>query len=109
MRAAKRSRASSPAASASATARSSATSRRPAPGRLMFAIRILGAMVDDFEQGELVPVFDEAPEVDENVIRSEADFDVQHLARELRDWTKRGRSEESFREYLREQWPLYAE
>lgn len=75
----------------------------------MFAVRITGGMVDEFEEGQLVPVFDEPPPDADDVIRSEADFDIAALARDLRQWRKGGGSEDDFRETLREAWPLYAD
>lgn len=71
-------------------------------------VRILGGMVDDFELGQLVPVHDEPPD-DEQLIRSESDFEIHALAGQVRAWRKGGRDEEAIRALLRELAPEYAE
>jgi len=74
----------------------------------MFAIRITSAMCDDFELDQVVPVFAEPPN-DDDIVRSEADFDIAALAVELRQWRKHGWTEDEFREVLREHLPIYAD
>ncbi len=75
----------------------------------LLVVRITG-MASEFRVGDLVPVFDEVPVADdEQLIETEADFDIHHLAAQLRAWTRRGRSEDEFRTILREHWPSYAD
>jgi hypothetical protein len=65
-------------------------------------------MVAGFETGEYIPVFDVGAPADDQVIETEADFEIHDLAEKLRDFRKRGGTEEGFRELLAERWPSYA-
>jgi hypothetical protein len=67
-------------------------------------------MVVDFDEGDYVVVLDEVPaSQDDQLIESEADFDIHALAHELRDFERRGGTEDQFRSFLAEHWPLYAQ
>lgn len=75
---------------------------------MSYAVRIVTAMCDDFEQGQLVPVWDEPPD-DDQLIRTENDFELHAIADEARDWRRRGWTDDEIRDWIADTWPAYAD